>query len=369
MKLKNYHIEGEENLVSPALIYYRDAIVKNMHRTIELAGGADRLWYHVKTHKTKEIVEMQKSMGITRFMCATISEAEVTASVGVEHILLAYALVGPNIKRFIELTKAFPKTQFWAMGDDLRVLRQLSDAAVEAKLVIPTILDVNVGQDRTGVRLEDVEEFYAECYKLPGINLRGLHCYDGHNHQIDINDRQTAVDVMDEKIENVRQAILARGMVCDTIITGGTPSYPCHARTSNYFLSPGTSFVCDARYGKDHPDLELYEAGAILTRVISHPSHDTFTLDLGSKGISCDQPVRGEIVGVKAKPLFQSEEHWVWKMEEGHESERPEIGSIQYVIPSHICPTTVLYPTILVAENGKLVDEWNVVARGRRLTY
>ena len=48
MKLENYHLEGEENIISPALIYYRDAIVENTKRTIELAGGAGRLWYHAK---------------------------------------------------------------------------------------------------------------------------------------------------------------------------------------------------------------------------------------------------------------------------------------------------------------------------------
>lgn len=106
-----------------------------------------------------------------------------------------------------------------------------------------------------------------------------------------------------------------------------------------------------------------------MTRVVSHPASNTFTLDLGSKGISCDQPVRGELVGVAAKAMFQSEEHWLWKMEEGHEAERPQIGDILYVIPSHICPTTVLYPSILVAENGKIVDEWETVARVRMLTY
>ena len=52
MKLENYHVKGEEKIVSPALIYYRDAIVKNTQRTIELAGGANRLWYHVKNQRT-----------------------------------------------------------------------------------------------------------------------------------------------------------------------------------------------------------------------------------------------------------------------------------------------------------------------------
>ena len=341
MKLENYHVKGEEKIVSPALIYYRDAIVKNTQRTIELAGGANRLWYHVKTHKTRELVKMQMEMGFTHFMCATISEAEMAASVGAENVLVAYALVGPNIERFIDLTLGMPGTQFWALGDDYDTLLQLSAAAREKGITIPVLLDVNVGQDRTGVLLSETADYYERCSRLPNLQMRGLHCYDGHNHQVDVEERQKAVDEMDRKIEEV----------------------------SDYFLSPGTSFVMDARYGKDAPDLKLWEAGAIMTRVVSHPASNTFTLDLGSKGISCDQPVRGELVGVAAKAMFQSEEHWLWKMEEGHEAEHPQIGDILYVIPSHICPTTVLYPSILVAENGKIVDEWETVARVRMLTY
>ena len=155
MKLKNYHLKDEEKLVSPALIYYRDAIVKNTQRTIELAEGVDRLWYHVKTHKCRELVKMQIDMGFTHFMCATIAEAEMTASVGAENILVAYALVGPNIERFIQLTLGMPQSQFWALGDDLEMLRLLSQAAEKQKIMIPVLLDVNVGQDRTGVALEN----------------------------------------------------------------------------------------------------------------------------------------------------------------------------------------------------------------------
>ena len=369
MKLENYHLEGEENIISPALIYYRDAIVENTKRTIELAGGAGRLWYHVKTHKTRELVEMQIEMGFTHFMCATIAEAEMTASAGAENVLVAYALVGPNIERFVNLAQNSPQTQFWALGDDLESLKKLSDAAEGTGLIIPVLLDVNVGQDRTGVPLGEVPEFYEACSKYPNLKVRGLHCYDGHNHQVDVKDRQEAVNRMDSAIEEVRRKIKEKGLVCDTVIVGGTPSFPCHAKVSDYFLSPGTSFVMDARYGKDAPDLKMWEAGAILTRVVSHPAHNTFTLDLGSKGISCDQPVRGELVGVNAQAMFQSEEHWLWKMDEGHEDERTAIGDILYVIPTHICPTTVLYPEILVAEGGRLVGRWETVARARKLTY
>ena len=37
MKLDNYHVIGEEDIISPALIYYKNAIIENTKHTIELA--------------------------------------------------------------------------------------------------------------------------------------------------------------------------------------------------------------------------------------------------------------------------------------------------------------------------------------------
>ena len=67
---------------------------------IDIAGGAARLWPHIKTHKMAEVVQMQIEAGIDRFKCATIAEAEMAAKAGAKHLTLAYPLVGPNIKRF-----------------------------------------------------------------------------------------------------------------------------------------------------------------------------------------------------------------------------------------------------------------------------
>ena len=106
------------------------------------------------------------------------------------------------------------------------------------------------------------------------------------------------------------------------------------------------------------PDMKYQPAACVLTRVISHPNNGIFTVDCGYKAIASDPKVlRGEIVGLsdKVEELFQSEEHWVFKMKPGYEQDIPQIGSVLYIIPTHICPTTALYPFVLVAEKGKIV--------------
>lgn len=370
MRLKNYHVENEDRIISPQMIYYKDEIIKNTKRCIELAGNdVNRLWPHVKTHKTREMIEMQVSMGITKFKCATISEAEITAESGAKEILLSYALVGPNIQRFVNISKGMPSTKFWAMGDDIGQLSLLSDAAVKGDIIIPTLVDLDVGQSRTGTPINTIVDFYKKASSLPGLKMRGFHCYDGQNHQVGFEVRKTACKEIVKKVEAVKKDIKDAGLFCDTIIIGGTPSSPCYVDISDYYISPGTIFVYDGRYAEDYPELKAYEAAAILTRVISHPTPQTFTLDLGTKGISCDQKYRGKLVGVEAETVFQHEEHWLWKMKEGHENERPAIGDILYVIPAHVCPSTVLYDSVLVAENGKITDKWQIAARRRKLTY
>lgn len=42
MQAELYTIQGVENILTPALIYYKDEISENTRKTIEIAGGADR---------------------------------------------------------------------------------------------------------------------------------------------------------------------------------------------------------------------------------------------------------------------------------------------------------------------------------------
>lgn len=124
MQTELYTIQGVENILTPALIYYKDEIFENTRKTIEIAGGAERLWPHVKSHKMKKMIEMQKAMGIHRSN-ARLWRSQKVAECGAEHILLAYRIVGPNIKAFISLVKEFPKTHFYALEDDLSCLHAL----------------------------------------------------------------------------------------------------------------------------------------------------------------------------------------------------------------------------------------------------
>ena len=117
-----YKIDNELDVASPALLLYPDRIRENLRRMIALVGDVAKLRPHVKTHKLPQIIEMKLAHGISKFKTSTIAEAEMTASSGGKDVLLAYPLVGPNIRRFVALIQRFPATSFAALVDDQQVL-------------------------------------------------------------------------------------------------------------------------------------------------------------------------------------------------------------------------------------------------------
>ncbi len=367
LDLKNYAFSDEENVSSPSLVYYYDTAEENIKKVIAIAGGVDRLWPHVKTHKMYNMVELQVKYGITRFKCATITEAEMVANAGGKDILLAYPLVGPNIDRYVELQSKYPAVQFWALGDDYNSLKLLSVSAKQAGITIPVLIDVNLGMNRTGIEAGDAAvNLCAQVAQLENLDFRGLHCYDGHVHDHDFPERLEAIRHNYNNIIADVEQLKAKGISVDIIIAGGTPSFPCYAELDKtFYYSPGTVFVNDYNYFTWFEELDMVPAAAILGRVISNPKKGFFTLDVGNKAIAADpQGIRGVIVEYPdAEPQFQSEEHWVFKM--SAEENVPEPGTIVHVVPAHICPTSALYPYAKIVKGGKLVEKWDVTARNR----
>jgi D-serine deaminase-like pyridoxal phosphate-dependent protein len=196
-----------------------------------------------------------------------------------------------------------------------------------------------------------------------------MHCYDGHLHDSDFNVRKAKVEEIDREVLTIRDSLEKKGFGCEIMIMGGTPTFPCRVGKSGLYLSPGTCFIGDWGYYVKLPDMAFTPGAALFTRVVSHPTANSFTLDLGCKGIASDPAgERGIIAGMgEAKPLFQSEEHWVFSLPA--ERPLPPIGSECYVIPTHICPTSALYPEIQIAQGGKIDAVWQVSARNRRINY
>ncbi len=370
---ETYDFEGQESLITPILVYYKDIISSNADMIIRMTGGPHRLWPHMKTHKMEAVLRLLMEKGITKIKAATIAEAEIAARTGIQKVILAYPAVGPAIRRIVALAKAFPETEFFAIGDDLASIQTLSEACVRESIVMPFLADVNSGFDRTGVELDMLEPFLAAVSQMSGIVLRGLHWYDAQFGEGEPDFREKAVAASDRQLSVLFDEIRRKYPTCDVITLGGSPEFGAHTSFiyPYAYLSPGTVFIQDWTYAVKYPEMPYRPGGLILSRVISNPRKGYFTLDCGEKGISTiNKLCRGLLVGVDHyEEVLMNEEHWVFRMLPGYESECPIVGDLIHIVPTHICPCSQLYPEVPYVSDHKLSGFWEVSARNRKLTY
>jgi D-serine deaminase-like pyridoxal phosphate-dependent protein len=367
-----YTLADASGVFSPALLFYHDLICRNIARCVEIASSPERLRPHVKTHKTREIVRLQLEAGISKHKVATVAEAEMVAGCGAPDVLLAYPLVGPNAERMARLVRAFPECRFSTLVDHPVAARALSEAMARAGQTVDVLLDVDVGQHRTGIAPgEAAIALYELVGRLPGLRPGGLHVYDGHNHQEDYAERETAALGQLEPVLAMRAVLEHRGLPVPRLVAGGTPTFPVFAKLDLPGLecSPGTCVLQDHGYGTRFADLAGFvPAALLLTRVISKPTPTRLTLDLGYKAVASDPPARHRVVLLDVPQyeiVLQNEEHLVV---ETPAAGRFEPGAAIYAVPVHICPTCALHRQAYVIEEGRVIGTWDIAGRDRVLT-
>jgi D-serine deaminase-like pyridoxal phosphate-dependent protein len=366
-----YAISDTTRIFSPALIFYEDLIRQNISRAIEMAGSPARLRPHVKTHKTREIVALELAANITKHKCATIAEAEMLAGCGVPDVLVAYPMVGPNCARMAQLVHKYPDCRFSMLVDHPASARSLSDAMTTTGQRIDVLLDINSGQNRTGIAPGAVAiELYELIGRLKGLRPGGLHFYDGHQRQPDFHERRNAVQRQLEGLLAVRTELLRKGLPVPRVIVGGTPTFSIYvgAELPDVEYSPGTCVLFDHGYAKRFADLSQFvPAALLLTRVVSRPTTEHVTLDLGTKAVASDLPL-AERIGLldvpDYEPVAHNEEHLVIAT---RNADRFAPGDAVFAVAGHVCPTCALYRHAYVVVKGSVVGQWEIIARDRVL--
>jgi D-serine deaminase-like pyridoxal phosphate-dependent protein len=364
-----YEIENPEQIDSPALLVYPDRVKENIRILKSMIDDPLRLRPHVKTNKSKDVTQSIMQAGINKFKCATIAEAEMLGMCKAADVLLAYQPVGPKLQRFIALIKKYPETKFSCLTDSEATAGQMSEEFIKNKLVVPVYIDLNVGQNRTGIEPgEKAIRLYEYCADQKGITPVGLHAYDGHLHQPDIADRTKECNLAFSKVEAMVEKVKSAGFPEPVIVAGGSPTFPIHAKRKNIECSPGTFIYWDKGYLDNCAEQSFLNAAVVLARIISLPAENKICIDLGHKSIAAENELNKRVYFLNApelKFISHSEEHLVAEANPGH-SYKP--GDVLYGLPWHICPTVALYERVYTVENNKLSGEWKTIARDRNIS-
>lgn len=367
MATKWYIIDNIDEIDTPALVVYPDRVKQNISLVKSMVDDIARLRPHVKTHKSSEVTKLQLDAGISKFKCATIAEAEMLAMNNAPDVLLAYQPTGPKLERFIKLIKTYPETHFSCLLDNVSSAENVSKTATRNGLVIDVYVDLNIGMNRTGIYPEDAVDLYQVCAALPGINVKGLHAYDGHIHDADMDKRTKHCNKCYEAITKLQRRLKKKGHY-PVVIAGGSPTFPIHAQREDIELSPGTFVYWDRGYQLTCHEQPFLSAALVVARVVSLPTASTICIDCGHKAVASENELSKRIYFLNAPELKfvgHSEEHLIANAGEKHHY---KIGDVLYGLPYHICPTIALHERAITVEDNKATGEWKNVARDRKIT-
>lgn len=364
-----YAVKNEHELDSPSLLIYKENLISNLDTMIASAAHIDLLIPHVKTNKMEEVISLMKQKGINKVKTATIAEAELAAISGMDFVLLAHQPVGPKIQRFITLCKTYRTTEFAVIVDDRKIVEKLSNEALANDIVISVFLDVNNGMNRSGLPIDDQALiFYQSLFRTSAIVCKGLHVYDGHLRQPDIDERKDSIVEDFKTVDNLINEIEQSGLPRPIVIAGGSPAFSVHNQFTDRLVSPGTTVFWDWGYAEKCKEQTYNFAALVFTRVISKPTKGIVTVDLGHKAIAAENPIHNRVRFLNLENYTlksQSEEHGVLEVSNWDEI---QVGDCFYGIPYHVCPTVNLYNNAHVIEEKEWKETWAVKARNRSLS-
>jgi len=359
-----FEIKNIKELDSPALVVFPERVKQNIQLAIDMIGDVNRLRPHIKTNKSPDVAKLMLRVGITKFKCATIAEAEMLAQCKAPDVLLAYQPLGPKLDRFISLIKKYPSTKFSCLTDNITAASEQALAFSTENITVPVYFDLNVGMNRTGIAPgENAVALFNHCKTLKGITVVGLHAYDGHIREIDFEAKKKKCDEAFALVEQLNEKLKL-----PTIIMGGSPAFSVHCKRKDIECSPGTFVYWDKGYTDLCPEQKFLPAIVLVTRIISLPSPNKICTDLGHKSVAAENEITRRVFFLNAeelKPVGQSEEHLVLETNKDHSY---KVGDIFYGLPYHVCPTVALYERVYTIENGKVTGEWKTVSRDRKLT-
>jgi len=270
---------------TPALLLDLDTMERNLAKMARFfSTGTTRLRPHYKNHKSPALAHRQIDAGAIGMTCATLAEAEALVSNGITNILISSELAGDRkIGRFVDLAR---QADTKAVVDNPRAVAALGAAGRAKRQRLGVLVNVNVGQNRTGVAPDEPVLELARIVVSEGLWLRGLMGYEGHvAHQVEGPEKESAYDLAMGTLMRCRSLLEENGIPIEIVSTGGTGTHHLTPRFPGITeFQAGSYLVMDTEYANTCKDFE--RAVTVLGTVISKTEGERVVVDAGLKSIS-----------------------------------------------------------------------------------
>jgi D-serine deaminase-like pyridoxal phosphate-dependent protein len=295
----NAHLIGvpgsRARLSTPALLLDLDALERNIARmAAHCAEAGIGLRPHAKTHKSVAIARMQMAARALGICCATVGEAEAIAGAGIAGVLITSPLTtAAKIDRLVALNR--DAERLMVAADNPHNVADLAAAVEAAHQSLRVVVDVNVGQDRTGVASDDdAVALAARIDEAPSLTFAGLQAYAGHlQHMVDLDERRVLAEAVSSRLGALATRLEAQGLAPGIVTGGGTGTSIIDPEARVFTeLQAGSYTVMDVDYNRVPlgPDAATpYETAMFVqTAVVSANKPGFVTTDAGLKRFATD---------------------------------------------------------------------------------
>ena len=361
-------------LDTPALIVDLDKMKNNllkMQKRIDKLGLVLRP--HTKAHKNPAIAQMQINLGACGICTAKLGEAEVMAEGGIRDILITTPIAGhKKIQRLINLHHNYPDYRFIQVIDHPQHVTDISQAAIDAGICIRLMIEVESGQQRCGVEVDDTLVTLIEAINsADGVSYAGLQAYSGHlQHIKGYEERNTKARAVVEGLFDYIDAVLKpKGLTPEVVSGGGTGTYASYEGLGFSEIQAGSYLFMDTAYqaiGDEKSDNENNQFDVslkVLSTVVSHPTPERAVIDAGMKSLSIDLGMPKVEGNEKLIYKTGGDEHGIIHITEGHAP--LEIGQQITLLPSHCDTTLNNFTTLYAVRGGEVIEEFPILGRGR----
>lgn len=361
----------KENLKTPAILLNIDVLENNIKTYQKMCDdNGKELWPMIKTHKSKELMQMQLDAGATGALCGTLDEAEMCCEMGMKKIMYAYPVASrESIERVIELSR---KSDFIIRLDNLEGAEMINDMALKSGVTVNYTIIIDSGLHRFGIPADKAVEFADKLKEMKGLKLRGISSHPGHVYAA-TNGDEVHKYVVDEceTLDKAKKLLNEAGYELEYITSGSTPTFAEAVKNENInVFHPGNYVFLDS-IQLSIKKAEIKDCAlTVYATIVSHPSEDLFICDAGAKCLGLDQGAHGNGSVVGFGTVIGHPEIVVAGLSEEvgklhvHGKTNLKVGDKIEIIPNHSCSTANLCSFYTVVKGDEAVRSIPVDVRG-----
>ena len=357
---------SRHELPTPALVIDLAVLERNIATMADFAARSRvSLRPHAKSHKCVAIANRQIAAGAVGISCATLDEIAAMVAGAVPGLLLTTPVAGTaKLAQLGQILRRDPTVS--VVVDDPAGVVELAALSAEVGTRIQVLIDIDVGQRRTGCRTDvAVLELAKWIRSTPGLDFAGLQAYAGHiQHIVTHAARLAAATGVAEQIRALRASLRESGLEPRIITGAGTGTTEMDAVLDVYTeLQPGSYVFMDVDYLRVEGLQVDYEPSLFVdTTVVSTQWEDHVTTDAGTKAFALNGPPPVPATGERGW-IYSYDGDEFGRITLGPHSRRPARGERLALIVSHCDPTVALYSRYVCVRGDRVEDYWPITPR------